>query len=113
MIWVKMATILVAAFSMLLAAVRHREWRGGLLLVGCVFLSAAMNEFEDFFSPIFQMDEPELPAILFFLVLGIVLTVLNRGTMFLALRAWYRRHKLKRKAERYLADIRSRYGACS
>ena len=26
---------------------------------------------------------------------------------------WYRRHKLKRKAERYLADIRSRYGACS
>ena len=87
MIWVKMATILVAAFSMLLAAVRHREWRGGLLLVGCVFLSAAMNEFEDFFSPIFQMDEPELPAILFFLVLGIVLTVLNRGTTFLALRA--------------------------
>ena len=96
MIWVKMATILVAAFSMLLAAVRHREWRvrhrewrGGLLLVGCVFLSAAMNEFEDFFSPIFQMDEPELPAILFFLVLGIVLTVLNRGTTFLALRAIY------------------------
>ena len=85
MIWVKMATILVAAFSMLLAAVRH----------------------------LFQMDEPELPAILFFLVLGIVLTVLNRGTTFLALRAWYRRHKLKRKAERYLADIRSRYGACS
>ena len=89
MIWFKMATILVAAFSMLLAAVRHREWRGGLLLVGCVFLSAAMNEFEDFFSPIFQMDEPELPAILFFLVLGIVLTVLNRGTTFLALRAIY------------------------
>ena len=89
MIWVKMAAILVAAFSMLLAAVRHREWRGGLLLVGCVFLSAAMNEFEDFFSPIFQMDEPELPAILFFLVLGIVLTVLNRGTTFLALRAIY------------------------
>lgn len=89
MIWVKMATILVAAFCMLLAAVRHREWRGGLLLLGCVFLSAAMNEPEGFFGGIFPLKEPELPAIVFFLVLGVVLAALNRGTTFLALRAIY------------------------
>lgn len=87
MIWVKMATILVAAVSMLLAAWRHREWRGGLLLVGCVFLSAAMNEPEAFFRPFFPIDEPELPAVLFFLALGGVLAALNRGTTFVALGA--------------------------
>ena len=72
MVWVKMATILVAAFCMLLAAVRHREWRGGLLLLGCVFISAAMNEPEDFFRRLFPIDEPELPAIIFFLVLSVM-----------------------------------------
>lgn len=89
MVWIKMTTVLVAAVSMLLAAVRHREWRGGLLLLGCVFLSAAMNEPEDFFRKFFPIDEPELPAIVFFLALGGVLAVLNRGTTFVALKAVY------------------------
>lgn len=89
MFWAKMATILVAALSMLLAALRHREWRGGLLLLGCVFLSAAMNEPEGIFRRIFPIDEPELPAIVFFLLLGVVLAVRNRGTTLVALRAVY------------------------
>lgn len=89
MVWVKMVTIFVAALSMLLAAVRHREWRGGLLLLGCVFISAAMNEPEDFFRRLFSIDEPELPAIIFFLVLGVVLAVLNRGTTLVALKNIY------------------------
>ena len=89
MLWVKTATILVAAISMLLAAFRHREWRGGLLLLGCVFLSAAMNEPEELFRRIFPIDEPELPAIILFLVLGIVLALLNRGTTLVALKAVY------------------------
>lgn len=89
MTWVKMATILVAAICMLLAAVRHREWRGGLLLLCCVFLAAAMNEPEGLFERMFPLKEPELPAIVFFLVLGVVLAALNRGTTFLALRAVY------------------------
>ena len=89
MIWIKMATILVAAISMMLAAFRHREWRGGLLLLGCVFLSAAMNEPEELFRRFFPIDEPELPAIIFFLVLGVVLAVLNRGTTLVALKAVY------------------------
>lgn len=89
MLWAKTVTILVASASMLLAALRHREWRGGLLLLGCVFLSAAMNEPEELFRRIFPIDEPELPAIIFFLVLGVVLAVLNRGTTLVALKAVY------------------------
>lgn len=89
MIWIKMATILVAALCMLLAAVRHREWRGGLLLLSCVFLAAAMNEPEDFFRRFFPLKEPELPAVVFFLVLGFVLAGLNRGTTLLAFKAVY------------------------
>lgn len=43
MVWVKMTTIFVAAVSLLLAAARHREWRGGLLLLSCVFFAAGMT----------------------------------------------------------------------
>lgn len=89
MVWVKLATILVAAGCMLMAAARHREWRGGLLLLCCIFLSAAMNEPENFFRRFFPLREPELPVVVSFLVLGVVLAALNRGTTFLALRAVY------------------------
>lgn len=87
MVCIKMAVVLVAAMSMLLVALRHREWRGGFLLLFCVFLSAAMNEPEDFFRRFFPIDEPELPAILLVLALGVVLAVANRGTTVVALRA--------------------------
>lgn len=89
MVWIKTATIFVASVSMLAAAVRHREWRGGLLLLSCVFMSAAMNESETFFGKFFPIDESDLPAILFFLVLGAVLAAVNRGTTIVALKAVY------------------------
>lgn len=90
MILLKQLTIFVAAFSMIAAAFRHREWRGGFLLAGCVFLAVAMNEFECLFRPLFPgMHEPELVPIVFFSVLGALLAFMNYGTSIAALKAIY------------------------
>lgn len=86
-LWIKALTILTAAVSMLLVGIRHREWRGGLLLLSCVFFAAAMNEFEWLFRPFFPMDEPEIPLVVFFLFLGAILAWRNRGTTVAVIRA--------------------------
>ena len=93
-ILVKTLTILVAATSMMLVGLRHREWRGGLLLLSCVFFATGMNEFEWLFQPLFSIDEPVLPAIIFFLFLGVILAWLNRGTTGVAFRAICRNRRL-------------------
>ena len=93
-ILVKTLTILVAATSMMLVGLRHREWRGGLLLLSCVFFATGMNEFEWLFQPLFSIDEPELPAIIFFLFLGVILAWLNRGTTGAAFRTIRKNRRL-------------------
>ena len=87
--FVKTLTILVAAASMLLVGIRRREWRGGLLLLSCVFFATGMSDFEWIFRPFFSLDEPELPAMIFFLVLGVALAVWSRGTTVAAVKAIY------------------------
>ena len=87
-VFAKTLTILVAAASMLLVGLRHREWRGGFLLLSCVFFAAGMNEFEWLFGPAFpMMNEPEIPAIAFFLILGAILAFRNHGTTLTVIRA--------------------------
>lgn len=93
-ILVKTLTILVAATSMMLVGLRHREWRDGLLLLSCVFFATGMSEFEWLFQPLFSIDEPELPAIIFFLFLGVILAWLNRGTTGAAFRTIRKNRRL-------------------
>ena len=79
--YAKFAVIFAAAASMAVAAVRHREWRGGLALLSSLFLAAAMNELEAPLAWLFPgLDEPEIPAIAAFIAVGIVLAAANRGT---------------------------------
>lgn len=88
--YAKFVVIFAAAASMAVAAVRHREWRGGLALLSSLFLAAAMNELETPLRPLFpNLTEPELPLIIAFIVLGLVLAAANRGTTRQGLNAIY------------------------
>jgi len=88
--YAKFAVIFAAAASMAVAAVRHREWRGGLALLSSLFLAAAMNELEAPLRPLFpNLTEPELPLIIAFIVLGLVLAAAHRGTTRQGLNAIY------------------------
>ena len=44
--YAKFVVIFAAATVLAVAAVRHREWRGGLALLSALFLAASMNELE-------------------------------------------------------------------
>ncbi len=88
--YAKFVVIFAAAASMAVAAVRHREWRGGLALLSSLFLAAAMNELETPLRPLFpNLTEPELPLIIAFIVLGVVLAAAYRGTTRQGLNAIY------------------------
>lgn len=88
--YAKFVVIFAAAASMAVAAVRHCEWRGGLALLSSLFLAAAMNELEAPLRPLFpNLTEPELPLIIAFIVLGLVLAAANRGTTRQGLNAIY------------------------
>ena len=88
--YAKFVVIFAAAASMAVAAVRHREWRGGLALLSSLFLAAAMNELEAPLRPLFpNLTEPELPLIVAFIVLGVVLAAAHRGTTRQGLNAIY------------------------
>ena len=90
MIFIKQTTIFVATACMVVPAIRYREWRGGLMLLACLFMAVAMNELEDFFRPCFPtMHEPELVPIVAFVVLGILLAAVNYGTTVAGLKAVY------------------------
>ena len=92
--YAKFVVIFAAATSMAVAAVRHREWRGGLALLSALFLAASMNELESLLRPLFpDLNEPELPLIIAFIVVGIVLAVLHRGTTRPGLVAVYRNRR--------------------
>lgn len=92
--YAKFVVIFAAATSMAVAAVRHREWRGGLALLSALFLAASMNELESLLRPLFpDLNEPELPFIIAFIVVGIVLAVLHRGTTRQGLMAVYRNRR--------------------
>ena len=74
-------TIFVAAACMVLTASRYREWRGGLMLLACLFLAVAMHELGEVFRPFFPfLDEPENIPVAAFIILGVLLAALNYGT---------------------------------
>lgn len=74
--------ILAAAACMFVPAVRHPEWRGGLMALGFVFLAAAADECESLWGGIFRdfVHEPELIPILLALAAAVVCAVVWRGT---------------------------------
>ncbi len=91
----KLVTVLLAAVLMLAAALRRAEWRGGLLLVMCVFLAGAAQECEPVLAPLFpRLREPETPLTAAFLVLGAVLAAVHRGSTVPALDAIWRNRRL-------------------
>lgn len=77
----KFLLVLIAAAMMLAAAVRHREWRGGLLFVACVFLAGAAQECEGALKCVFpSFHEPEMPPTIAFLALGCAFALAYRGS---------------------------------
>lgn len=84
---------LSAAVCMLVAAARHREWRGGLAALAAVFMAAAANECEAFWELLFKFDEPELPPIFAFLALAAAAAWCWRGTTLPGLRAIVRNRR--------------------
>ncbi len=69
---------------MIVAAVRHAEWRGGFAIIAACAMAAATNECEAFWEislPFPFFDEPELLPILVLLVAGAVIAVANKGTV--------------------------------
>ena len=79
--YAKFAVVFAAAASMAVAAWRHREWRGGLLLLSSLFLAASMNELEGPMGRIFPgLEEPEVPGVVALILVGVVLAAANRGT---------------------------------
>ncbi len=95
---VKFLISLAAAVCMIVPAVRHPKWRGGLAFLSCVFLASAANALEGLFGvfdgllgPYFK--EPELLAIAFFLLLGAFIAWRNRGSTITALSAVYRNRR--------------------
>lgn len=88
--YAKFFVIFAAAASMAVAAWRHKEWRGGLMFLSALFMSASMNELEAPLSHIFPgLNEPEMPLVIAFLAIGVVLAVMNRGTTYIGLKAVY------------------------
>ena len=85
---VQFLVALAAAICVIVPAVRHPEWRGGFAILSAVFLAAAANECEGFWeiSIPFELVEPELLPILLLLVAGIVLAIVNKGTVWPGLR---------------------------
>ena len=88
--YAKFIVIFAAAASMAVAAWRHKEWRGGLMLLSALFMAASMNELEAPLSHVFLgLKEPEMPCVIAFLVIGVGLAIMNRGTTYIGLKAVY------------------------
>ena len=77
-----------AAVCVIVPAVRHPDWRGGFAILSAAFLAAAANECERFWKAILPetLEEPELLPILILLVVGIIIAIVNRGTIWPGLR---------------------------
>ena len=83
-------TIFVAAACMVLTTFRYREWRGGLMLLACLFLAVAAHELGDFFHPLFpHLNEPENIPVIALIILGVLLAARNYGTTAAAIKAVY------------------------
>lgn len=85
---VQFLVALAAAGCMIMTAVRHPEWRGGFAVLSAVFLAAAANEAERFWEiwlPV-KFAEPELLPIAALLAAGVVIAVVNKGTVWPGLR---------------------------
>ena len=94
MTYLKLATVLFAAALMLAAAFRHREWRGGLLLVMCIFLAGAAQECEGPMRMLLpNAREPEVPLAVAFLLLGVVFAWWYRGLTLPALSAIWKNRR--------------------
>ena len=94
MTYIKLVTVLLAAALMLAAALRHREWRGGLLFVMSVFLSGAAQEFEAPMRWLLPgLREPEVPLSIAFLALGAFFAWWHRGSTIAALVAIWKNRR--------------------
>ncbi|MGN0855333.1 MAG: hypothetical protein ACI4R9_07430 [Kiritimatiellia bacterium] len=87
--------ILAAAGAMFVPAVRHPEWRGGLMALGFVFLAAAANEIEPLWEGLMRgwIEEPELIPIALALLAAIVCALCWRGTFVSSAFAIYRNRR--------------------
>lgn len=94
MMYLKLVMVLAAAALMLAAALRHREWRGGLLLLVCIFLSGAAQDCERPMRLLFPgLREPELPLSLAFVSLGLFLAWWYRGSTLAAVAAIWKNRR--------------------
>ena len=95
---VKFLIALTAAVCMIVPAVRHPKWRGGLGFIASLFLAAAANSLEGclgFMHSLFgdTIKEPEVPVIIAIVLAGTIFALRNRGGTVTALSAVYRNRR--------------------
>lgn len=91
---IHLLVILIAAACMFVPAVRHPEWRGGLLSMGFVFVAVALEECSHFWESLIPgIDEPEVVFIAVALICSGICAFVWRGTFFTAVSAIYRNRR--------------------
>lgn len=77
------ASLMAGVATLLMAlAVRRREWRGGFMAMGFIFLGVAINELDPFWKrlSLLDLDEPEILPIAASLVLAGICALRWRGS---------------------------------
>ena len=92
---IHLLVILLAAVCMFVPAVRHPEWRGGLMSLGFVFVSVALNECDEIWELVLpcRLEEPEIIPVVLSLITAVICAIVWRGTFLTAASAIYRNRR--------------------
>ena len=93
--WVEVVILLTSIGCMVVSAIRHPEWRGGLLTLGFVFVAIALNEFEAFWEGLLpdSFEEPELIPIGIAFAAAVLMAILNKRSSVSGFRAVIRNRR--------------------
>lgn len=92
---VQVLILLISIGCLVVSAIRHPEWRGGLLTMAFVFLAVAMNEFESLWDMLLPdwFDESEIIPIGLTLIAAILMSWLNKRSSIAGFRAVIRNRR--------------------
>ena len=92
---IEVMILLTSIGCMVISAIRHPEWRGGLLTLGFVFVAVALNEFESFWDGLLpdSFEEPELIPIGLTLLAAALMAWLNKRSSIAGFRAVIRNRR--------------------
>lgn len=92
---VQTLVLLTAVSCMVVSAIRHPEWRGGLLTIACVFIAVIINVFESFWDSLLPdwIEEPEIIPIGLALLAAALMAWLNKRSSITGFRAVVRNRR--------------------